>query len=98
VGRSLRQALYLCGALSLVGIAILLSPVPLLRWTEVPPALWVEVGNYLAVLALALPPALLFRIYSTLNQASGPPQVGHVVAGGLAVHQSDTVYLVYFFR
>jgi multidrug resistance protein, MATE family len=59
VGRSLRQALYLCGALSLVGIAILLSPVPLLRWTEVPPALRVEVGNYLAVLALALPPALL---------------------------------------
>lgn len=97
VGRSLRQALYLCGALSLVGIAILPSPVPLLRWTEVPPALRVEVGNYLAVLALALPPAFLFRIYSTLNQASGLPQVGHVVAGGLAVHQSATVHLVYFF-
>ena len=75
VGRSVRQALYLCGAASLIGIAILLSPGPLLRWTEVPLALRTEVENYLAVLALALPPALLFRIYSTLNQALGRPQL-----------------------
>src|SRR3989344_4421547 len=69
------QALYLCGAASLVGMAILLSPAPLLRWTEVPPALRTEVESYLAVLALALPPALLFRIYSTLNQALGRPKL-----------------------
>ncbi|WP_298211306.1 MATE family efflux transporter [Acidovorax sp.] len=75
VGRSLRQALYLCGAASLIGMAVLLSPGPILRWTEVPPALRTEVENYLAVLALALPPALLFRIYSTLNQALGRPQL-----------------------
>ncbi|PJI98063.1 MATE family multidrug resistance protein [Acidovorax sp. 69] len=73
LGRSLRQALYLCGAASLVGMAILLSPAPILRWTEVPAALRADVENYLAVLALALPPALLFRIYSTLNQALGKP-------------------------
>ena len=53
LGRSLRQSLYLCGAASLVGMAILLSPAPLLRWTEVPPALRTEVESYLAVLALA---------------------------------------------
>ena len=47
----------------------------MLRWTEVPDALRNEVENYLAVLALALPPALLFRIYSTLNQALGRPQL-----------------------
>lgn len=75
LGRSLRQSLYLCGAASLVGMAILLSPAPLLRWTEVPPALRTEVESYLAVLALALPPALLFRIYSTLNQALGRPKL-----------------------
>lgn len=75
IGRSLRQALYLCAAASMVGMAILLSPGPLLRWTEVPPALRTEVEGYLAVLALALPPALLFRIYSTLNQALGRPQL-----------------------
>src|SRR3989344_2547073 len=60
---------------SVVGMAILLSPAPLLRWTEVPPALRTEVESYLAVLALALPPALLFRIYSTLNQALGRPKL-----------------------
>ncbi|CAN7346526.1 MATE family efflux transporter [Acidovorax sp. LjRoot194] len=75
IGSSFRQALYLCAAASAVGMAILLSPGPLLRWTEVPPALRAEVGRYLAVLALALPPALLFRIYSTLNQALGRPHL-----------------------
>ena len=75
IGRSLRQALYLCAVASLIGMAILLSPGALLRWTEVPPALRTEVENYLAVLALALPPALLFRVYSTLNQALGRPQL-----------------------
>ncbi|MBT9512192.1 MAG: MATE family efflux transporter [Acidovorax sp.] len=75
VGRSLRQALYLCGAASLIGQAVLLSPGPILHWTEVPVALRADVENYLAVLALALPPALLFRIYSTLNQALGRPQL-----------------------
>lgn len=75
VGASLRQALYLCGAASVLGMVILLSPDALLRWTEVPPALRPQVKNYLAVLALALPPALLFRIYSTLNQALGHPRL-----------------------
>lgn len=75
LGRSLRQSLYLCGAASVAGMALLLSPGPMLRWTEVPPALRGDVENYLAVLALALPPALLFRIYSTLNQALGHPRL-----------------------
>ena len=75
VGRSLRQSLYLCAAASVIGMAILLFPGPVLRWTEVPTALRTEVENYLAVLAMALPPALLFRVYSTLNQALGRPQL-----------------------
>ena len=50
-------------------------PAPLLRWTEVPVALQGDVARYLAVLALALPPALLFRMYSTLNQSLGKPQL-----------------------
>lgn len=75
VGRSLRQSLYLCAAASVIGMTILLFPGPVLRWTEVPAALRTEVENYLAVLAMALPPALLFRVYSTLNQALGRPQL-----------------------
>ncbi len=75
LGSSLRQSLYLCAVASALGMAVLLSPGAVLHWTEVPDALRSEVENYLAVLALALPPALLFRIYSTLNQALGRPQL-----------------------
>ena len=38
VGRSWRQALYLCAATVVVGMAALLFPGPLLRWAEVPQA------------------------------------------------------------
>jgi MATE family multidrug resistance protein len=75
VGRSVRQALYLCGLTMVAGIVALLFPGALLEWTEVPPALQDEVRQYLAVLALALPAALLFRMYSTLNQSLGKPQL-----------------------
>jgi multidrug resistance protein, MATE family len=73
LGRSLRQALYLGALGMLVGGLALLFPGALLRWTEVPASLQGEVGRYLGVLALALPPALLFRMYSTLNQSLGKP-------------------------
>ncbi len=73
VGRSVRQALYLGAFGMLAGGLALLFPGPVLRWTEVPPTLQTEVGRYLCVLALALPPALLFRMYGTLNQSLGKP-------------------------
>lgn len=73
LGFSFRQSLYLCGALMVFGMAILLQPAVLLDWAEVPAALRGEVLDYLGMLALALPPALLFRLYSTLNQSLGKP-------------------------
>ncbi|MCM2251372.1 MAG: MATE family efflux transporter [Ramlibacter sp.] len=73
VGRSVRQSLYLGGMCALAGACALLFPGALLRWTEVPAQLQGEVTRYLAVLALALPPALLFRMYGTLNQSLGKP-------------------------
>lgn len=73
LGRSVRQALYLAGLTMGAGILALLFPGALLEWTQVPAALQGEVRNYLAVLTLALPPALLFRMYSTLNQSLGRP-------------------------
>ena len=73
LGFSFRQSLYLCAALLVFGMFILLQPAPLLRWADVPPDLRDEVLAYLGVLALALPPALLFRLYSTLNQSLGKP-------------------------
>jgi MATE family multidrug resistance protein len=73
LGRSVRQGLYLAASGAIIGCWALLFPGALLRWTEVPVQLQAEVGRYLAVLALALPPALLFRMYSTLNQSLGKP-------------------------
>ena len=74
IGGSLRQSLYLCALACVPGMAVLLHPDPVLAWTQVPEALRPSVEQYLAVLALALPPALLFRVFSTLNQALGHPQ------------------------
>jgi len=75
LGHSFRQALYLWGLLVIVGMAILLNPGFLLEWADVPHALRGEVLDYLGVLALALPAALMFRLYSTLNQSLGKPQL-----------------------
>ncbi|HZY18231.1 MAG TPA: MATE family efflux transporter [Ramlibacter sp.] len=73
LGRSVRQVLYLCLAGMVLGMTALLFPGPLLRWAEVPPGLDIQVQQYLGILALALPPSLLFRAYSTLNQSLGKP-------------------------
>ena len=73
VGQSFRQALYLCAITIVIGIGLLASPGAVLRWTDVPETLHGGIESYLAVLAMALPPALLFRMYSTLNQSLGRP-------------------------
>ncbi len=73
VGQSFRQALYLCAITIAIGMLMLSTPGPILSWAEVPPGLRGEVERYLSVLSLALPPALLFRMYSTLNQSLGRP-------------------------
>ena len=86
LGRSVRQALYICAGASVIGIAALCWPEPWLRSTGVPEALWPEVRSYLQVLALALVPSLLFRLYGTLNQSLGLPRlVTGLQAGALLV-------------
>ena len=95
VGRSLRQSLYLAGLISLAGIAALLFPAPLLRWAQVPENMLDEVTNYLAVLALAFVPGLLFRLYSTLNQSLGRPLlVTWLQLGALALKIPLSIWLV----
>ncbi|MFD0668589.1 MATE family efflux transporter [Ramlibacter sp. MAHUQ-53] len=96
LGRSVRQALYLAGLAMVAGMAALLLPGPLLRATEVPPALQDEVSHYLAILAFALPPALLFRLYSTLNQSLGLPRLVTLIQiAALAVKVPLSVWLVF---
>ncbi|MGE4240401.1 MATE family efflux transporter [Ramlibacter sp.] len=75
LGASVRQSLYLALFGGIVGAAALLFPGPLLAWTEVPEALQEDVRSYLAILTLALPPALLVRMYGTLNQSLGKPRL-----------------------
>lgn len=96
LGASVRQSLYLCAAASVLGMAVLLSPGPILHWTDVPQALHAEVRSYLAILALGLPPALLFRIYSTLNQSLGHPQlVTWLQVGSLALKVPLSIWLTF---
>ena len=81
VGRSVRQALYLCGARHRSpGMAALLFPgaaAALDRGARGDAQ--AEVERYLAVLALALPPALLFRAVQHAE-----PEPGQAAAGDLA--------------
>ena len=96
VGASLRQSLYLCGAAIVVGMALLLMPSQLLQWTGVPEAMRGSVEQYLAVLAFALPPALLFRLFSTLNQSLGKPRlVTWLQIGALAVKLPLSIWLTF---
>jgi multidrug resistance protein, MATE family len=96
LGRSVRQALYLGTLAAAAGVAALLFPGALLEWTEVPQSLQGQVRAYLGVLTLALPPALLFRMYSTLNQSLGHPQlVTWLQLGSLALKVPLTVWFVF---
>ena len=96
LGRSVRQALYLALLTCVFGVLGLLFPNVLLQATEVPPALQADVREYLTVLALALPPALLFRMYSTLNQSLGKPQlVTWLQLGSLALKVPLTIWFAF---
>lgn len=95
VGQSVRQSLYLCAIVGMTGTALLLLPGPLLRWAQVPAAMMPQVQEYLAVLAVAFVPSLLFRVYSTLNQALGKPLlVTWLQVGALAVKIPLSVWWV----
>lgn len=75
IGPSIRQTLYICTGASAVGMLVLFNPAPIFRWTEIPQDLQPVVASYLAVIGWSLPAALLFRVYSTLNQSIGKPQL-----------------------
>ena len=95
IGRSLRQSLYLCSFITAAGMAALLFAGPLLRWAQVPELIRGEVQHYLTVLAFAFAPSLLFRVYSTFNQALGKPiLVTWLQIGALVLKIPLSVWLV----
>lgn len=73
LGQSVRQALYLCLGVICFGTMALLFPDPWLQLADVPQVLQADVKAYLKVLAVAVGPSLLFRMYATLNQSLGMP-------------------------
>jgi MATE family multidrug resistance protein len=75
IGHCFEQGLYICGLLSVAGAFLLCHPQLILEWTQVPVPLQGVVTDYLRILSLALAPALLFRMFSTLNQSLGHPRV-----------------------
>jgi multidrug resistance protein, MATE family len=96
IGRSVRQGLYICAVAAALGMTGLWFPDPWLSWTQVPTELWPDVRAYLRVLALALVPSLLFRMYSTLNQSLGYPRlVTWLQAGALLVKIPLSVLLTF---
>ena len=95
IGKSLRQSLYLSGFIALAGTTALLFPTALLGWAQVPASMLGEVQNYLAVLAFAFVPALLFRLYSTFNQSLGRPLVvTWLQLGALGIKIPLSIWLV----
>jgi multidrug resistance protein, MATE family len=95
VGRSVRQALYLCAMTASLGMWALLCPDFLLNWTQVPADLQIEVRHYLHIAAFGLPASLLFRMYSTLNQSLGKPKlVTWVQVGALMIKVPLSIVLV----
>jgi len=95
LGRSVRQSLYIWLLTSLIAVWLLLSPGPLLAWTGVPEALQADVRQYLAIVAIAAPASLMFRLYGTLNQALGKPKwVTGLQVGALAIKIPLSLVLV----
>lgn len=75
IGELLRQSLYVWAILAIAGGMVLLSPYLLLQSTQVPLEVQSDAKSYLGILAVALPAALFFRLYSSLNQSIGKPRL-----------------------
>jgi MATE family multidrug resistance protein len=85
IGHQVRQGVWLAIFLSLVGSALLLFPDPLLNIAEAPPALDSKVREYLALLSLALPATLGFRVFAALNTAVSRPRMVMTIQVGTLV-------------
>ncbi|MBF6629640.1 MAG: MATE family efflux transporter [Comamonas sp.] len=96
IGASFRQSLYLAAGATALGMLVLLFPGWLLEWTQVPPAMQGDVRAYLMIVGWALPSALFFRLYTTLNQALGHPQlVTWLQVGALVLKVPLSIWLTF---
>jgi MATE family multidrug resistance protein len=75
IGVEVRQALWLSGALTVVGFVVMFFPGPLLAISHVPPALHERTEAYLRIAAFGLPASLSFRVYTSLANGVGKPRL-----------------------
>jgi len=95
-GRQLHQAGWLALALSVVGCAVMLFPQPFLALSRASPEVGEKVRGYLAALAFALPPALLFTAFRGFNTSVSRPKIVMAVQlGGLAMKVPLSAWLVF---
>ncbi|GAB3630631.1 Multidrug resistance protein NorM [Pandoraea terrae] len=96
IGEAVRQALWLALALAIPGCALLLHPQFILRLSEASPELEARASAYLRILALGLPAALLFRVYSSLSTAVARPRIVMAIQlTGLALKVPLNLALIY---
>ena len=96
IGASFRQSLYLALGFTALGMLVLLHPDPILGWTQVPESMQAEVRTYLLIVGWALPSAMFFRLYTTLNQALGHPQlVTWLQVGALVAKVPLSIWLTF---
>jgi len=98
-GRQLHQAGWLAIGLSVIGCLALLFPQPILALARTSPDVAEEVRGYLAALAVALPPALLFTAFRGFNTSVSRPKIVMTVQLiGLALKVPLTAMLVFGWR
>lgn len=96
IGASVRQCLYLALIFTLVGMALLLLAPRLFGWLGIPQTIHEDVSQYLAILAAALPAAMFYRVFVTLSQAIGIPQMATVLQiVGLGVKIPLSIWFVH---
>ena len=94
-GDSLHQAAWLALALTVVGELILWFPQPFLAISQVGPEIADKIRDYLRMLGVALPAALLFTAYRGFNTAvSRPKAVMALQIGGLLLKFPASALLI----
>ncbi|UXH80401.1 MATE family efflux transporter [Roseateles amylovorans] len=95
VGDSLHQAAWLALGLAVLGELVLWFPAPFLAISQVSPEVGAKVRDYLRMLGVALPAALLFTAYRGFNTAvSRPKAVMALQIGGLLLKFPASALLI----
>lgn len=95
-GAQLHQAIWLALGCAALGSVALLFPQPFLALAQADASVAAKASSYLGMLALALPPALVFTAFRGFNTAVSRPKIVMLLQlGGLALKVPLTAALVF---